>query len=533
MPPKKKKGKKSAKKKSARKSATKGSATVIAEVLNELSKEFYVVQIRDLENKLSRYQQKCDELEISNKEVDSKFDQQATDKKEIISFLKKQLEQRADEIADLQERLIGLQHAKDTEKDKYELQLTTLRTEMQEMKDQLTSENMVLGGKLASLEEFRVQKEELMSKFEQMELMLKKQEEEHRENIYQLERKQVVDKDRLKKEMILRVNTVAAEFRKVSNKQMAETTKRTIRENVGFNSQLTKMSEKTIEMIGENDEHKEKERKQKQNLEILEYNEKELMKKNAANQKVIRMLTDKGKEQDDFLQQYQQKDALYKQLEEDYERTRTELAAVNERCAELHTENLAGEEKQKADSTKKKTLSEEKDYLIMLLSESADVIKESLQQNEKEDIAKREASNGALLQKVVDILGLAAQMGVGVSPEQLQKKRSQIATSPSHEISPIISKRSVDLPPPSLMHRLVRPLAHYKLGDLGLVPASRKNQNKMAQRRSNGKAKLYSAQQLASGTPELSMYNLVAGGKSPVDRKLPLLSPIKKNNFVA
>ena len=51
---------------------------------------------------------------------------------------------------------------------------------------------------------------------------------------------------RLKKEMILRVNQVAAEFRKVSNKQMAETTKRTIRENVSINAQLAKMSDKTI-----------------------------------------------------------------------------------------------------------------------------------------------------------------------------------------------------------------------------------------------------------------------------------------------
>ena len=54
---------------------------------------------------------------------------------------------------------------------------------------------------------------------------------------------------RLKKEMVLRVNTVAAEFRKVSNKQMADTTKRNIRENVSINAQLAKMSEKTKEMI--------------------------------------------------------------------------------------------------------------------------------------------------------------------------------------------------------------------------------------------------------------------------------------------
>ena len=54
---------------------------------------------------------------------------------------------------------------------------------------------------------------------------------------------------RLKKEMVMRVNQVAAEFRKVSNKQMAETTKRTIRENVSINAQLGKMSDKTLELI--------------------------------------------------------------------------------------------------------------------------------------------------------------------------------------------------------------------------------------------------------------------------------------------
>jgi hypothetical protein len=86
--------------------------------------------------------------------------------------------------------------------------------------------------------------------------------------------------------MILRVNQVAAEFRKVSNKQMAETTKRTIRENVSINAQLAKMSDKTMELIQENDELKAKEKKQRQTIELLEANEKELAKKNHSSQKV-------------------------------------------------------------------------------------------------------------------------------------------------------------------------------------------------------------------------------------------------------
>ena len=50
----------------------------------------------------------------------------------------------ADDIADLNDRLIGLQQAKDAEKEQYEGELQKLRNEFQETKDQLTSENMIL-----------------------------------------------------------------------------------------------------------------------------------------------------------------------------------------------------------------------------------------------------------------------------------------------------------------------------------------------------------------------------------------------------
>lgn len=205
MPPK-KKGKKSGKKKKNGKNSGKKSTSASptgGEPFNELSKEYFLLQIRDLEERLSRYQKKCDQLELANQDYKSQYEQQTVDKKEIVVFLKKQLEQRADENADFQDRLIGLQQAKDAEKDHYEVQLATLRTEMQETKDQLTSENMVLGGKLASLEEFRVQKEDLMAKFAKMEDELEKQNKQHKEVIYNLERKAVVDKDRYVLETLL------------------------------------------------------------------------------------------------------------------------------------------------------------------------------------------------------------------------------------------------------------------------------------------------------------------------------------------
>lgn len=98
---------------------------------------------------------------------------------------------------------------------------------------------------------------------------------------------------RMKKEMIAKVNSVAAEFRKVSDIQMAETTKRTIRENVSINQQLTNVSDKTMELIKENEKLKKKEKELTTELEILEAHVKELTRKNVSNQKVMVMMRDK------------------------------------------------------------------------------------------------------------------------------------------------------------------------------------------------------------------------------------------------
>lgn len=76
-------------------------------------------------------------------------EQMAMDNKEIVAFLKRTLNQRADEIAELHDQMLGLQQAKDAEKEAFEAQLAQVRHEFQETKDQLTSENMLLSKVIA------------------------------------------------------------------------------------------------------------------------------------------------------------------------------------------------------------------------------------------------------------------------------------------------------------------------------------------------------------------------------------------------
>lgn len=57
----------------------------------------------------------------------------------------------------------------------------------------------------------------------------------------------------MKKDMMAKLESVAAEFRKASHAQMSATTQRTIRENVNVSAQVHQLSEKAAELAVEND----------------------------------------------------------------------------------------------------------------------------------------------------------------------------------------------------------------------------------------------------------------------------------------
>lgn len=161
--------------------------------------------------------------------------------------------------------------------------------------------------KLTALEEFESQKEKLSADLSDLKNQLETLKADHKTEKAEIEKKVIIDKDRLKKEMVVKVSQVAAEFRRVSNKQMADTTKRTIKENVSINNQISKMSEKIIDLVDDNDSSKIKEKVKRQQIDLLEDNEKELAKKNISNLKVIRLLTEKCRQQEGIIAELEDK----------------------------------------------------------------------------------------------------------------------------------------------------------------------------------------------------------------------------------
>jgi len=431
--------------------------------VDEASKSFYLKQIADLEDKISRYQERCDELKIQANRHEQTYGQIEKDKREIVSFLKKTLEQRQDEIADLQERLTALQQAKDQEKETFETQITQLKREFQEMRDQLTGENIFLSGKLAALEEFKTKKEEMEKHLEDLENQLLEQEKKHKQILYDLERKAVVDKDRLKKEMILRVNEVAAEFRKVSNKQMSETTKRNIRENLSLNMQLGKMSEKTRDLIQENDTLKETEKELKIQIQILEATQKDIAKKNNGNLKVLKMITSKAREQEIIIDELEAREGNLAQLKEEHEKKIHEFHQLQNKFEKKLLELKSMEEKLNDVKIQKDVAIKNEESIRKILGATAYTLKKTIscQPSEESELLSNRTT---MVERMLQILQNAAIAEIGPIPSDFltekQKTLMAVLTTKSKTEESNTSKLESD----------IKKNSHYQLGDLGLVP---------------------------------------------------------------
>uniref|UniRef100_A0A673LJQ7 Cilia- and flagella-associated protein 157 n=1 Tax=Sinocyclocheilus rhinocerous TaxID=307959 RepID=A0A673LJQ7_9TELE len=406
------------------------------EELMESDKNFYRAQIRDLE-----YQQKCDELEVQEKDLYSKINNVEKEKKGIVLYLKRTLAQKEDELIDLAETLSRHQQAPEAERESFELQLSLLRHELQENKEKFTSENMALAGKLASLEEFSMQREKLMAERRCLEEQLQKQKEEPQAQIYNLEKKAVLDNDRLKKEMLQHVAAVAAEFLRVSDQMMPETTKKAMQENLSVTAQLQQLSDKTKELLKENDDLRAREKQLKIENAITEPLLHQITKKNVANQKVVHQLTEKCKQMQSEVEKCAKLKVEHQELLDSHSAICTELDALRKKHAtviEVLNQTKAEAKRQRKELEEERMLRKQ---LKTVLEEAAVALKEALRGVPKEEDSELKITvrRNQMMQKLLAELDSAAALGNGPA------------------LTDFIPEKSTSY------------LSHFKTADLGLV----------------------------------------------------------------
>lgn len=159
------------------------------------------------------------------------------------------------------------------------------------MHDNLSSEIKLLTGKLNSMEEFRLQRDDLMAKFDTQEMELKEQAKKHKAILYEMERKVILDKERMRKDVENKLLELSTEFTKTSDLRVAASTQRLVRENIALNNDMDRMVFTQERLQRENEEMRKKHRDIAGQYEASVTEKKRLIKTGEQQLEIIKNLT--------------------------------------------------------------------------------------------------------------------------------------------------------------------------------------------------------------------------------------------------
>ncbi|KAJ8716850.1 hypothetical protein PYW07_003477 [Mythimna separata] len=258
---------------------------------SQVEKAFDELQFTDLNRKLARLRRTVVDYEIRNEELQTAYDKLDEDRADIIAYLKKTFTVKSAENAELKEKVKGLEELREVETAEFKETVNELERNFTRMKDQLSSENKLLAGKLNTLEEFRAIRDDLMKKFEKQERAYVEQEMYYRRIIYDTEKKFIIGKDKLKKEMEERLLQLAQQFQDGSELRIAASTHRVIRENIALNNQLDSLLMTQAKVAEQNEKFREDERAARCAKEVAEEERDKAMNKSTVQLKFIDKLT--------------------------------------------------------------------------------------------------------------------------------------------------------------------------------------------------------------------------------------------------
>ncbi|KAF5289452.1 hypothetical protein FQR65_LT11825 [Abscondita terminalis] len=218
--------------------------------LTNVEKKFYELTIADINAKIEKLTAKEEELLQRNEVIESIIQNTTEDQKGQILSLKRTIDNQNQEIIELTEIISKC------EEQPVSSVCDQIIEELQEQYNakhqELTSEIKSLTGKLNALNEFRKQKDALLEKFQKQQSQVKDEENKHKRNMYALQKKFNSDKDKLKKDMELKLGQLSTEFQNDTVSRITTTTARVMRENVALDHDLGLLVETNNRLLNEN-----------------------------------------------------------------------------------------------------------------------------------------------------------------------------------------------------------------------------------------------------------------------------------------
>ncbi|XP_067139839.1 cilia- and flagella-associated protein 157-like isoform X3 [Centruroides vittatus] len=381
-------------KKERRKSLVKDSN---ATTKSKEQEQLYLIQIKDLTSKLERRKQLVEELQQINNEYKKKYEKEVKDKEDIVAYLKHTIENFTVEMNHLREKIIGLQKEHETEKKNSENKLISLEKGYNQALENLKEENLTLTGKLASLEKFESEKENLYKEHEKFKSTYKQEVENYEERILNLQQQYALDCKRLKKEYEEKQEAEKEYY--FSDEQTEYAIKTAFSQIKKLKKELYDNTEMTMKLTKENEVLKHKNSVLKQKLSISETTESKLASKIDAQQKAVILLKNKCVQQKDLLEKLKNIEKCYEGLLKQEEASKLQIKELTVNVTSMST-NITDINKQLEFYKNEIKMQEEANVkLIIIILKAAKAIKEATMHTPKNEEEKE-----LLIQKRYDLL---------------------------------------------------------------------------------------------------------------------------------
>nr|CAI5867996.1 unnamed protein product [Callosobruchus analis] len=246
-----------------------------------------------------------------------------------------------------------------------------------------------------------------MKKFENQEDEMEKQEKRHKREIYEIERKFIVSKDQLKKDMEAKLMQLSTEFHDATELRIAATTHRVIRENIAVNNELDLLLLNQQRLFNENVTIKKRDATLRQETELHEAEKKKALGKVKVQLKLInKLIEDQG-----YLKT---KIERLKTYEEEVRRVRKDKQELDNKIKYLQYQKRILEQNLhnvRSDRTSIETdflyCKEENDRLNCILQEAVSAIKSALTISSESDVSLVSFKREELLNSLFTLLSKA------------------------------------------------------------------------------------------------------------------------------
>lgn len=252
-----------------------------------------------------------------------------------------------------------------------------------------------------------------MTKFDTQELELKEQAKKHKAILYEMERKVILDKERMRKDVENKLLELSTEFTKTSDLRVSASTQRILRENIALNNDMDRILAMQKRLKNENEEMKRKHQEIVMQYEANVAEKKRLMKTCEQQLNIIKKLTvenENSRDLNSYLMEVRRSHEVARRMTKD---NRSEMQTLKD-------ELFALEQHIRVIDVDRQNLKSETMYTHQEYERISDIIRsmrltvKSALRGDKgndQDIAFREAQRNTLLGDLLNILNNLENQG--------------------------------------------------------------------------------------------------------------------------